>query len=131
MRLTLLWGLATGVVIACVDALAGEVARSVGDPDLRAAVELVDMIVNLGLFGWAGFRVAAALGELRAGLEAAVLAGGVAGLAGIGYQLARPTEPPAIENLVALLAWNIVLAAVSGSLGAWAATMRRPQAPPR
>jgi hypothetical protein len=131
MRLIILWGLATGVVIACVDAAAGEAARSLANTDLRAAVELVDLIVNLGLFGWAGFRVAAALGELRPGLEAAVLAGGVAGLAGVVYQVARPTEPPAVDNLVALVAWNIVLAAVAASLGAWAANLRRLPPPPR
>jgi hypothetical protein len=131
MRLIILWGLATGVVIACVDAAAGEAARSLANTDLRAAVELVDLIVNLGLFGWAGFRVAATLGELRPGLEAAVLAGGVAGLAGVVYQVARPTEPPAVDNLVALVAWNIVLAAVAASLGAWAANLRRLPPPPR
>jgi len=131
MRLILLWGLATGVAIACIDVLAGEATRSVSDTDLRAAIELVDLIINLGLCGWASFRVAAALGELRPGLEAAVLAGSVAGLAGIVYQLVRPSEPPAIENLVALAAWNIVLAAVAGSLGAWAGNIRRPASPPR
>jgi hypothetical protein len=83
MRLILRWGLAIAVVIACVDALSGEATRSVSDADLRAAIELVDLIVNLGLFGLASFRVAAALGELRPGLEAAVLGGILAGLAGI------------------------------------------------
>ena len=126
MRLTLLWGLAAGVAIACVDALAGEATRSVGDTDLRAAIELVDLIVNLGLFGWASFRVTAALSELRPGLEAAVLAGGVAGLAGVAYQVTRPSEPLAVESLVGLVAWNIVLAAAAGSLGAWAGNLRRP-----
>ena len=131
MRLILLWGLAIGCAIACVDVLAGEASRSLSDADVRAAIELVDLIVNLGLCGWASFRVATALGELRPGLEAAVLAGAVAGLVGIVYQVVRPLEAPAAEDLVALVAWNIVLAAVAGSLGAWAGNLRRPAPPTR
>jgi hypothetical protein len=126
MRLILPWGLAIGVIIACVDAVAGEAARSVTDTDLRAAIELVDLIVNLGLFGWISFRLAAVFGEMRPGLETAVLAGCVAGLAGVGYQFVRPSEPVSAENVVALVAWNIVLAAAAGSLGAWVGNMRRP-----
>jgi hypothetical protein len=129
MRLTLTWGLGIGVAIACVDLLAGEATRSVADADLGAAIELVDLLVNLALCGWVAFRVAAALRELRPGLEAAVLAGLLAGCVGVGYQVARPSQPTTPENLVALVAWNVVLAAAAGSLGAWAGSVRRPEPP--
>ena len=130
MRLTLLLGIGVGLLIAGVDLLAAEAGRRVGVSDLSAGLELIDLVFNLGAFGLVGFRVAATVGELRSGLEAAVLAGIVAGCSGVVYQLARAAEPTAPENLVGLVAWNVVLAATAGSLGAWVGRMRRTAAPP-
>ena len=129
MGLIFRWGLGAGAAIAVVDILAGEVMRGLTDTDLAAAIELVDLLVNLALFGLAAHRVAAALGELRAGLEAAVLAGLVAGLASVAYQLARVAGPSSVES-VSLLALNVVLAAAAGALGAWTGSSARREPPP-
>jgi hypothetical protein len=130
MSLILRWGLAAGLVIVLVDAAAGELTRSISDGDLAAAVELVDLLVNLALLGWVGYQVAGALGELRNGLEAAVLAGLIAGLGGVAYHLVRGAEPTTPTDAVALIAWNIVLAAASGALGAWVGSAVRRDRPP-
>ncbi|HZR99224.1 MAG TPA: hypothetical protein VFE37_10980 [Chloroflexota bacterium] len=126
MRLTLLWGLATGVAIACVDLLALQFIRHVNDEDVVAAITLVDVLISLGLCGWAGYRVARALNELRPGLEAAVLAGIVAGAAAAATSYYLPLEEPSVSEAVNLVAQNILFAAAAGSLGAWAGSMRRP-----
>ena len=130
MDLILRWGLGVGLAIACVDALAFEVMRGLGDFDLRAAIELVDLVANLVLCGWVGYRVAAAAGELRAGLEAAVTAGVLAGLAAAAYQALRGGEPVAPTDLVEMLALNIVLAAAAGVVGAWTGSSLRKGVPP-
>jgi len=130
MSLILRWGLAVGLVIVLVDAAAGELTRSISDGDLAAAVELVDLLVNLALLGWVGHRVAGALGDLRNGLEAAVLAGLIAGLGGVGYHLVRGGEPTTPTDAVALVAWNVVLAAAAGALGAWVGSAVRRDRPP-
>ncbi|HEY7068126.1 MAG TPA: hypothetical protein VII06_42135 [Chloroflexota bacterium] len=131
MRLTLLWGLAVGVAIACVDLLALQFLRSITDEDLAAAITLVDVAIGLLLTGWVGYRVARALGEMRPGLEAAVLAGIVAGLAAAATSYLLPLEEPSTANAVYLVAQNILFAAAAGSLGAWMATARRSVPPPR
>ena len=130
MGLILRWGLGVGIAIALVDFAAGEMTRSVTGTDLAAAIELIDYVINLVLFGWAGYQVARAAGELRPGLESAVLAGLLAGLAGVGYMLARGGEATAPEELVFLVAWNIVLAASAGAVGAWSGSTARREAPP-
>jgi hypothetical protein len=131
MRLILLWGLAIGVAIACVDMLRGEATRTISDEDLRAAIDVIDELATLGLTGWVGFRVGGALGELRPGLEAAVLAGSLAGLLDVVYSVVRPIEPMTPEDLVALVAYNIVIAAAAGALGAWVGSVRRVRPPKR
>jgi type III secretory pathway component EscS len=131
MRLILLWGLAVGVAIACVDLLALQFLRSITDEDLAAAITLVDVAIGLLLTGWVGYRVARALDEMRSGLEAAVLAGIVAGLVAAATSYLLPLEEPSSANAVNLVAQNILFAAASGSLGAWAATTRRSVPPPR
>ena len=130
MDLILRWGLGVGLAIACVDALAFEVMRGLRDFDLRAAIELVDLLANLVLCGWAGYRAAAAAGQLRPGLEAAVIAGVLAGLAAAGYQALRGGEALAPADLVELLALNIVLAAAAGAMGAWTGSSLRKGVPP-
>jgi hypothetical protein len=129
MRLILLWGLAIGVVIACVDILADQARGTLTDTDLPVAIALLDQVIGLGLTGWVGYRVAGALQEQRPGLEAAVLAGLVAGLLGAAYQLWHTPEFSGVD-FISWVAYNIVLAAAAGSLCAWVATMRRP-VPPR
>lgn len=131
MRLTLLWGIAVGLLIAGVDLVAAETARRVTDRDLATGIEIIDLVANLAAFGWVAFRMAATAGEMRTGLETAVLAGIAAGLAGIVYQTVRASEPTTPDSVVALIAWNIVLSAVAGSLGAWVGSMRRTESPPR
>jgi hypothetical protein len=129
MLVTLAWGAGVGVVIALVDVLASQLSLRITDTDLSAAIELLDLLINLGLCGMAGYRVAAARGELRSGLEAAVLAGLIAGLSGVGYNLARGPEQFAAADAVYLVAMNVVLAAGAGALGAWggsAAGLRQP-----
>src|SRR5262245_45029240 len=111
MSLILRWGLAAGLVIVLVDAAEGELTRSISDEDLAAAIQLVDWLVTLGLVGWVGYRVAAALGEMRCGLEASVLAGLVAGLGGVAYSVLRGVDPTTSTDAVALVAFNVVLAA--------------------
>src|SRR4051794_24403669 len=79
MRLILLWGLGLGLVTVVIDVIAGEAARNVNDTDLAAAINLVDQLIGFVLYGWVGYRVARIVRELRQGLEAAVLAGVIAG----------------------------------------------------
>jgi len=130
MRLILAWGLGAGITIALVDLLASEISRSITDTDLAAAIVLLDLMVNLALCGFAGYRVAIARRELRPGLEAAVLAGLLAGLGGLVYQMARGAEPTDASETGFLLAYNIVLAAGAGALGAWGGSSGRQDAPP-
>jgi uncharacterized protein YacL len=131
MRLILLWGLGLGLATVVIDVIAGEAARNINDTDLAAAINLVDQLIGFVLYGWVGYRVARIVRELRQGLEAAVLAGVIAGALGIVYNLVRPTQDFGTTEAVELLAWNIVAAASAGSVGAWLATMRRPEAPSR
>lgn len=119
-----------GLVIALVDVLSGEIVRGLTDTDLAAAVELLDLLVNLLLVGWTGYHVATALGDMRSGLEAAVIGGLIAGAGGLAYQLTRGTETPTTTYVVSLVAWNIVLAAGAGALGAWTGAAARRGAPP-
>ena len=130
MRLILAWGLGAGITIALVDLLASEITRGITDTDLAAAIVLLDLMVNLALCGLTGYRVALAGREMRPGLEAAVLAGLLAGLGGLVYQLARGAEPTDASEVVFLLAYNIVLAAGAGALGAWGGSSGRQDAPP-
>src|SRR5207253_2722460 len=131
MGLILRWGLGLGLAIALADAVAAEVALSVNDVDLNAAIVLVDELISLTLYGLAGYRVGGALGEMRSGLEAAVLAGLVAGCAAVVYQLVRGTEPLTTAQSVESLALNVVMAAAAGALCAWVASTRRPSPPGR
>jgi hypothetical protein len=130
MRLTLAWGLGAGLTIVLVDSLASEITRSITDTDLAAAIVLLDLMVNLALFGFASYRVALARREMRPGLEAAVLAGLLAGIGGLVYQLVRGAEASEPSAIVFLLAYNIVLAAGAGALGAWGGSSGRQDAPP-
>jgi hypothetical protein len=123
------WGLVIGVLVGLIDVVTSELTRGAAETDLVLALETIDLILNLGLCGLAGYRVASALGEMRPGLEAAVLAGLIVGAIGIGYHLARGTEDFGAAQMVEMVAWNIVLAASAGSLGAWGRTARR-EAPP-
>jgi hypothetical protein len=124
------WGLAVGLVLAGVDLVAAETSRGVSDQDLLVAIALMDQMINLALFGLAGFRVAAASGAWRPGLEAAVLGGLVTGSAAVVYDLVRGTEAPSAAHTIELLAWNIVLAASAGALAAWVGSARRLEPPP-
>ena len=130
MSRILRWGLGIGLAIALVDVLAGELGRGVTNVDLTAAIELVDLLVNLGLFGLVGFRVARALGDLRSGLESAVLASLVVGVVQIVYQLVRAPVALTAVAAVSILAYNIVLAAAAGAMGAWAGSRTRGEIPP-
>jgi hypothetical protein len=130
MSPTLTWGLGVGLTIIAVDALASELTRGITDTDLAAAVILIDLLINLGLCGLAGYRVAAARGEIRAGLEAAVLAGLLAGSGGFVYQHFRGGAALPTTEVVFLIAWNVVLAAGAGALGAWGGSATRLE-PPR
>jgi hypothetical protein len=125
MGLILRWGLGLGLAIVLVDLLAVELIRPMADEDLVAGILLVDMVVSLVLYGWAGYQVGSRLKELRAGLEATVLAGVIAGLGATAYTLVRPFEELSLASAVALVAQNIVLAAGAGAFGAWLATGRR------
>ena len=131
MSLTLRWGLGVGLAIAVMDLLVAELARGLGRTDLAAAVVNVDQLISLVLWGWAGYRVAGAAGVLRAGLETAVLAGLVAGLANGVYELVRGVEGLGSTSLaVQAVSLNVVLAAAAGLLGAWAAISSRRASPP-
>ena len=130
MGLTLRWGLGVGAAIVLIDFLAAETARGVAGTDLAVAIQLIDLLANLGLFGWVGYRVARALGQLRAGLEAAVLAGLLAGCAQVVYHFVREAAPPSNVTIVSDLAWNVVLAAGPGALGAWMGGAVRRDVPP-
>ncbi len=130
MGLTLRWGVGVGLVLALVDFAAAETVRVVGNADLATAVELVDLVVNLVLFGLVGYRVATAHGVLRAGLEAAVLAGSIVGGLAVAHGLWRESVPE-LADAVALVAWNIVLAALAGALGAWGGLARPAPPPPK
>jgi hypothetical protein len=90
----------------------------------------MDQMVNLALFGFASFRVAAASGTWRPGLEAAVLGGLVTGSAVVVYEVVRGTEALTVAHTVEAMAWNIVLAAMAGALGAWVGSARRLEPPP-
>ncbi|SRR5579884_555953 len=137
MRLILAWGVGVGVLVVLVDTLASQVSLRITEPDLAAAIELLDLLVNLGLCGIAGYRVAGARGELRPGLEAAVLAGllvGLGGLAadllGVGFQATQGSEELTTTTAVYFVAMNIVLAAGAGALGAWGGSATRADRPP-
>ncbi len=129
MGLTLRWGLGVGLALAIIDAVSAEIRQAVGGTDLTAAIELADLAANLTLYGLAGFRVARAAGAMRAGLEAAVLAGVLVGCSGVAYNLVRGEAPLAVDA-VALVAWNVVLGSLAGAMGAWGGTARRPAPPP-
>jgi hypothetical protein len=126
----LIWGLGAGITIAVVDLVSSEIIRGISDTDLAAAIVLIDLLVNLGLCGLAGYRLGLARGQVRPGLEAAVLAGSIAGLANTGYQLARSGQAVPTSEVVLIVAWNIVLAASAGALGAWGGRTVRPEQPP-
>lgn len=127
--LTVGWALGAGVAVALIDMLTRELIRVTHNVDLATALDLVDLCANFGLFGWAAFRVASTLRDLRAGLEAAVLAGLVAGILAVTYYLVRHASSLVAADVVQLLALNVVFAAVGGGAGAWAGSQRRPSTP--
>jgi hypothetical protein len=130
MGLILRWGLGIGVAVALIDALAVEVARTLTDEDVVAGIVVVDQLISLALYGWAGYQIGGRLRELRPGLETAVLASLIAGLVAAAYGFWRPLEAPSLTSAVTVVAENVILAAAAAAVGVWLATARRPAPPP-
>ncbi|HLI25838.1 MAG TPA: hypothetical protein VKZ60_02125 [Chloroflexota bacterium] len=124
------WVLATSLAVALIDTAIAELVRLAHDADLATELETLDLVANFALFGWAGYRVARAWRAFRPGLEAAVLAGLLVGLVAVAYTLVRALEPLTYSDLVQLLAWNVLYAALGGVVGAglgWRASSGPPR----
>jgi hypothetical protein len=126
MHVILRWGILGGIAIAVVDLVAGELSRTVTDAEAMAWIEGVDLAFTVVVTGWLGFRVAKLTGEMRSGLETAVIAGLIAGVAAAIQSAVRTPADATAISMVSNLAWNIVLASAAGALGAWVGGLARP-----
>ncbi|HEY8475520.1 MAG TPA: hypothetical protein VIN09_01480 [Chloroflexota bacterium] len=121
------WGLLLGAAIALVDTLTQLVLLAVGPVGNAAGLFLLlNLVLNVMLYALAGFLATNAEGAIRAGAEAAVLAGVLVGTWAtvMGHALPAPeTVAPPPPALAALqnLALNIALGGLSGLLGGWTA----------
>ena len=129
MSVILRWGLGVGLAIGIVDFLTVELSRGLSDVDVIAAVQWLNMLASLALFGWAAYRVARSFAEVRPGLEAAVLAGVLAGILAFSHASVGGAESPTLTLAVQAVALNVVLAAIGGTLGAYSGSTRRTQPP--
>ena len=100
------------------------------DSNTSNLAQTVDLLVNLTLYSYCGYRVGVGTRVVRAAAEAGVLAGVLVGLAAIAVSQAMP--PPAAtppQSPIATLALNVamggVLAIGSGFLGSRQPTPRR------
>ena len=126
MAPTIIWGIGVGLVIAVVDAATILLAGTV-DPN-QWPIDDIDMLVNIALYSFIGFRVGRATGIVRDAAEAGVLAGVVVGLIGLGVTRAFPPPTGGIDTpiqVVQLIAQNIVYGGVLAIIAGWFGTRAR------
>jgi hypothetical protein len=117
------WGFICGGIIILADLAAALLSAGQAPDSARLnAAQTVDLLVNLTLYSYCGYRVGLATGQIRAAAEAGVLAGALAGLAVIAAGAAIPPpadapEPSPIAQLALNVAMGGVLAIGSGFLG--------------
>jgi len=122
------WGVLSGLAIVVVDLAAA--LLSSGQPDTSqqlVAAQTIDLLANLSIYSFCGFRVGNLTRVVRSAAEAGVTAGILVGIAAIvaGQVIAPPVSGDLLSP-IAVLAENIamggLLAAASGFLG-----MRAPE----
>jgi len=117
----------SGVIILVDLAAALFSAGQSSDSNAVAMAQSFDLVVNLGLYFYCGYRVGGATRVVRSAAESGVLAGALVGIAAIviGQAVPPPLDEPPPQPLAAL-ALNVamagVLAILSGFFGA-----RQPQ----
>ncbi len=126
MAPTLRWGLATGILVALVDAVSLVAARGVSpDSQMAQYIATADQVINVILFSIAGIRVGRATGVVRSAAEAGVLAGTIAGLAAVASMLIAP-DPTAgsadAQQFIQVLALNVAMGGILALLNGWIAS---------
>jgi hypothetical protein len=116
---SIIWGIGVGLIIAAVDAVAILLAGRL-DPN-QWPIDDIDMLVNIALYSLIGFRVGRATGIVRDAAEAGVMAGVLVGIVGLAVTRAFPpsTAPIEMPQMVAQIAWNIVLGGCLSIVSGW------------
>lgn len=130
MSPVLRWGALAGLVVMLIDAVAMLMTRDL-PPDSETAMTIttIDLAASVFMYALAGFRVGRATGIARAGAEAGVIAGGLAGLAVATFTILMMTPEANSTNPIGVIALNVALGGILGLFNGWLAS-RMPE-PPR
>jgi len=128
--------LTIGLAIALVDFAHLAIGRNLPPTsELRALLDLGAMVANVMLFSHAGFRTGQATGRATAAAEAGVVASLLPAAAAALYPILLPTwmDPadagtPLINQIVGVIALNIVIGGLSAWLSGLIASRARPAA---
>ncbi len=125
------WGVGCGLVIALADLVAAlSSAGQLSTNETVVAITTIDLIVNIALYSYCGFRVASATTVIRDAAEAGVIAGSIVGAAVVVSGLfvpplldADPVVP--ITGAITSVAFNVAMGGVLATLYGFVATLMR------
>ena len=128
--------LKVGLAVALVDF--AHLALTRGQPptsEFRQLVGLLALAANVMLFSHVGFRTGQETGRATAAAEAGVVASVLPALAAALYPLVLPSwlDPaelaqPVVNQVVGVIAFNIVLGGLAAWFSGWVASRTRPRA---
>lgn len=119
MAPSIIWGIGVGLIIAAVDAVAIVLTGRL-DPN-QWPIDDIDMLVNIALYSLIGFRVGRITGIVRDAAEGGVMAGVLVGVVGVAVArvFPSPTGPVEMPQMIAQIAWNIVLGGCLAIVSGW------------
>jgi hypothetical protein len=117
---SVVWGVAIGLVIAVVDAVAVYLTGTMNPSEWP--IDDVDLLLNVMLYSLVGFRVGRASGLVREAAEGGVIAGVVVSVVIIGFLLLLKPPVGSIESVrdgVAVAAQNVALGGILAIVSGW------------
>jgi hypothetical protein len=118
---SVVWGVAIGLVIAVVDAVAVYLTGALNLPS-EWPIDDIDLLLNVMLYTLVGFRVGRASGLVRDAAEGGVIAGVVVTIVIIGFLLVLKPPVGSIESVrdgVAVAAQNVALGGILAIISGW------------
>lgn len=127
------WCLNIGALIVLIDLVIVTLGRQQPpDSDVVALLDTVDQIANVALFALVGFRVGQATARATAAAEAGVLTSLLPAAAAAAYVLlglgTAPSEagaPSLLNQVIFIVAYNIVLGGLTALVAGWIASRAR------
>lgn len=127
------WCLSISGLIVLIDLVAVTLGRQQPpDSDLVGLLDTLDQIANVALFALVGFRIGQVSGRATAAAEAGVLtsilpaaAAAIYLLLGIGPTPAEPGAAPLLNQVIFIVAYNIVLGGLTALVAGWIASRSR------